>query len=526
MRKSLAEREGATEPAVGQLLAAALSRHDSRPALSIGGEVYTYRDLLRRTIDYQAFALRAGLVATDRVLFVAEPGLDFYACLVAGTLGSYTVSVATPEPLAAASVNLARRLRSAMVIGDVPSEPSSAERPALSIEQVKAGVHANLTVVDCRHAYLSLTSGTMGQPVSALVDGLALGRFVTWAASEFALTAADRWFEAANPSSDLALTNALLAFCSGACLTTPLGRQRLRTATLAALNGTTVMRIVPAAGELMLAEASRRSANLADLRLLAFGGDQLPAALPGRMLRATRSNARTVNTYGMTEAAGFLLYHWFDAHHLAAGAAGATVPLGQPIPGVTARIDPWPGSSESETEEMAGVGELTIESAAVALEICTVAGKSPVSRKATAGAVAELRTGDLVRHGSQGFTFCGRIGREVKIRGTRVNLAQLDRLVCDAIGQSACVVRHEDMLVALVESEAPITTLGLAKSIGAAAGSSVLPQRVITVSQLPRTRTGKVSVAGCQEIARRQLNPPSQHPHTRKVGCGESHAGA
>jgi acyl-coenzyme A synthetase/AMP-(fatty) acid ligase len=473
--------------------------------LSVGGRVYTYRDLLHRTIDYQDFALQAGLVATDRVLFVAEPGLDFYACLVAGTLGSYTVSVATPESLAAAPAKLARHLQSAMVIGDVPSGPPSAERPTLSPEQVKAGVRADLTVAACQHAYLSLTSGTMGQPVSALVDAVALGHFVGWAASEFALTEADRWFEAADPSSDLALTNALLALSSGACLTTPLGRQRLRTATLAALNGTTVMRIVPAAGNLMLAEASRRSGNLADLRLLAFGGDELPAGLPGRLLQATRSAARTVNTYGMTEAAGFLLYHWFNAHHLASSAGDAIVPLGQPVPGVIARIDHWRGGSESEVEEMEGASELTIESAAVALEVCTVAGKRPVLRKAAAGVVAELHTGDLVRRSSQGFTFCGRIGREVKIRGTRVNLAQLERLVSDALGQSTCVVLHEDNLVALVESEAPISTLGLAKSIGAAARRSVLPQRVITVSQLPRTRTGKVSVAGCQEIASRRL---------------------
>jgi non-ribosomal peptide synthetase component F len=493
-------------PAIGPLVAAAFSQHASRSALSIGGRQHTYRDLIVRTIDYQAFAVRAGLVPADRVLFSAGPGLDFYACLLAGILGSYTVSFAAPELPPITSANLARRLRPAVIIDKAPSDLSSTERPTLAPEHIKAGTHADLTVANCQHAYLSLTSGTMGEPASALVDALALGHFALWAASEFELTADDRWFEAADPSSDLALTNALLALSSGACLTIPLGQQRLQTATLAALSGTTVMRIVPAAGNLMFAEASRRSVNLADLRLLAFGGDELPATLPKRVLQATHSHARTINTYGLTEAAGFLLYHWFDAHQAAVDVDSTTVPLGQPVPGVTALIEPPRGYSESGTGGMVDEGELTIAAAAVALEICPVAGNDPVSRKAAAGAVAELHTGDLVRRDSRGFIFCGRIGREVKIRGTRVNLAKLERLISCTLGKSACVVQREDKLVALVESETPISRLGLAKSMAGVVRSSVIPQRVITVAQLPRTRAGKISVVGCTEIADSKTN--------------------
>lgn len=518
-----ADGEFMTGPGAAQLLASALIRYDSRPALNAGGEQCTYRDLLHRTIDYQALARQTGLTATDRVLFSGETGLDFYACLLAGILGSYTVSVASAALPTVALANLIKRLRPDLVISEIPPGGAAAKCATRSPRQIRADESAGLTVAECPHAYLSLTSGTMGRPTSALVDALALRRFLEWAASEFELTQYDRWFEASDPGADLALTNALLAVSSGACLTIPMARQRLRAARLAAFNQTTVMRIVPAVAKLMLAEASRRPVSLPALRLLAFGGDELPAALPARMLQATRSSARTVNTYGMTEAAGFLLRHWFDPHRLALLADAANVPLGNPVPGVSARIEPCQGDQEPEAGEIADdAGELTIRSAAIALEICPEAGKSPASRKGAAGTMAELHTGDLVRHDDRGFIFCGRIDRAVKIRGMRVNLAQLERLMSDALGRSTGIVQHGDRLVALVESATSISRLEVAKYIGDAVMNPVIPHSVITVSRLPRTRSGKVSVAECAEIASRTfLGQRSTGHRSRKTGGDE-----
>lgn len=490
---------------VGRQLAAALCAHAARPALSYGGMTYSYLELYRRVIDYQAWARRTGLAAANRVLFAGEPGIDFYACLIAGILGSYTVSVTSPELPPTTLSSLAGCLRPAVLIGAAASRSAPGGWRALAPEEVNAGARAELMSAEPPHAYLSLTSGTLGRPVSALVDARALGEFAGWAAREFALSAEDRWFEAADPGSDLALVNALLALGSGACLTVPQGRQRLRAASLAASSGTTVMRIVPGAGRLMLAEATRRPISLPGLRLLAFGGDELPAALPAELLRAVHADARTVNTYGLTEAAGFLLYHWFAARQLAANPAGAAVPLGRPVPGVTARIEPPAEDAGSAAEVRAGVGEFIVESAAVALEISPVTGESPVRRKPVGGAVAELRTGDLVFSGEHGITFHGRIGREAKIRGRRVNLGQLDRLVSEALGMTACVVQHEDTLIALVESPIPVTPLSLAKTIGRTVGTPMIPQRVVAVQQLPRTRNGKVSVSDCTEIAAHEL---------------------
>lgn len=474
---------------VATVLADGLTRHGPRPALRVGGNSYTYRELARRGVDYQMFAREAGLHASDRVICAAGPGLDFYACLLAGVLGSYTVCVVPPETPPAALASLSRQVGARVIISDTPDAPPVPDVLMRVGAAVRATTRPELTDGGAPHAYLSLTSGTTGVSTAALVDGVALGAFLSWARQELELTAWDRWFEAADPTGDLALTNALLAFSSGACLAVAAGRQRLRAASLAAANETTVMRLVPAVGQLMLAEAARRPVDLSALRLLAFGGDDLPRALPVRLLDSVQAKARTVNTYGMTEAAGFVLYHWFDARR-AAEDQESSVPIGRPAPGVTAEID---GGGEE--------GELIVAGSPVALEVRALTGQRSVLRKPAAGAVGSLRTRDLVRRSSVGFTFRGRLGREVKISGVRVNLAHLERLVSDALGYSACVLQHHGELVVLAEAERPVSSSELAL-IGGVLRGPLIPRHVLTVPKLPRTRTGKLSVEECAAVAR------------------------
>lgn len=494
---------------VAALVATTLSIRPARPALQVGGDSYTYRELRQRTIDYQRFARRNGILPADRVLYLGGAGLDLFACLLAGVLGSYTVSLGSGLLPPQARVNLVRRLNPRLIITELDSPSPPGGYRCASPGEVRAGAGADLDPAGAPHAYLSLTSGTSGHPTLALVDAHGLGGFCQWAIGETELGPADRWFEGSDPSADLAVTNALLTFSSGACLVVPAPRQRLRLATLAATHGATIMRVVPSVGSLMLAEAGRRRAPLPGLRVLAFGGDELPADLPARLLRGFHSSARTLNTYGMTESAGFLLYYWFDAGQLMADAGRAgrgSVPLGHPVPGVQAWIDDSSKcpATVDDLVDLDDMGELVVRARTVALEIETDTGPA-AARKSRPGAEGELHTGDLVRKDGDNFVFCGRTDRVVKIHGVRVNLAQLDRLTSRLLGTSVCMIKHGNSLVALVESKRQISRDDAIRQAKDALHGPLVPEHLITVPSLPRTRSGKVSIGQCAEILRNEI---------------------
>jgi non-ribosomal peptide synthetase component F len=494
---------------VADLLAAALSMQPAGPALQVGGNSYTYRDLRQRAIDYQQFASRSGIYPDDRVLFLGGPGLDLYACLLAGVLGSYTVSLAGALLSAQARGNLVRRLNPRLIIMEPGAFPPPDGYTCAYPAQIRDASRADLDLAGTSRAYLSLTSGTAGPPTLALVDARGLGGFCQWATGEIGVTRSDRWFEGADPSADLAITNALVAFSSGACLVVPAQGQRLRLAALAAMHGTTIMRVVPSVGSLMAAQAERRQAPIPGLRVLAFGGDELPGGLAARMLRAFHSSARTLNTYGMTESAGFLLFHWFDARQMSAEPSGGSVPLGRPAPGVRAWIDHSgqhrPGQYPATEGELDGIGELVVRANTVALEIEADGAPGNAVRKPEAGAEGELRTGDLVRKEGDNFIFLGRADRVVKIHGIRVNLARLDQLASGLLETNVCMLKHGDKLVALVESDRQISLNEVIRHTAGALHGPLVPRQIITVPELPRTRSGKISISACAEITRRAL---------------------
>jgi len=484
-----------------ETLATAVCTHDRREALRVGGVSYTYRELLARIVDYQALARRCGLSPADTVLFVGDPGIDSYACLLAGIFGSYTaslISAAMPIPVL---TRIMRNLDPRIVITTVRDVlPAIDGYRIVDVRDVGRASATDLVVADAPHAYQSLTSGTTGQPTRALADAAGLGQFLLWAADYLELTPSDRWFEGSDPSADFALTNALLAFATGASLAVPIGRQRLRAATLAAMNDTTVMRLVPSVGSLMLAEALRRRIAMPRLRLLAFGGDDLPIALPYQILSRFQSGARTLNTYGMTETVGFVLCHWFDATRPPVGSPSAGIPLGRPVPGVQAWIAPLGEDGDAPTDGPLSTGELVIESAAVALEVRAGHGEL-LLRKSGPGARGELRTGDMACRADGSFVFQGRIDRTAKIRGMRVNLAHADKLLAESLGKNVCVLEKGGNIVIMVESSRKISYSELTGSVGDLLQNTLIPKSIITLPKLPRTRTGKVSIAECEAIA-------------------------
>lgn len=477
---------GTAPSGTASLLAAAVLERPDRQALWVNGLPSTYGQLARRIADYQAFARGHGLTATDRVVFDGPPGLDFYAVLLAGVFGSFTVSFLSRSLPAATRARLVGALDPTLLIGDLPGEPVEG-RHRIAPAGIAAAPLADVDVHDVPSTHLSLTSGTLGTPTAALVDSVGMAGFLAWARAELDTWRDDRWFEGADPTSDLGLTNALMAFSAGASFGLASGPWRMRVASVAADYGTTVMRAVPAVATMLLREASSHQVRLKSLRLLAFGGDALPGTLPRRLLRAVGSSARTLNTYGKTEIAGFGLFAWFDPEREHRDNAGGTIRLGGPVPGTAIRVDT--------------TGELVVTSPGVALTLTRYTDPvSVVATKASTGETATLRTGDLVERIGDELRFAGRADRVVKVNGVRVSLAQLESSIGGVFGATVCTLTHDGVIAALVESRHDLSAADVARPLRDKVPAFLLPAEIVTVPRLPRNRTGKIDIGRCELI--------------------------
>jgi amino acid adenylation domain-containing protein len=236
------------------------------------------------------------------------------------------------------------------------------------------------------------------------------------------------------------------------------------------------------------------------LRTLITAGEQLELGIVRDVLEAAAPE-RLVNAYGPTEATTFASYFDCTPDSLA---GRDRVPIGRPIQLTALRV-----VAEDLTEVPHGeIGELCIGGPGVALGYL---GRPELTaeRFVIDGATGEThyRSGDLCRVLPDGtIEYLGRADRQVKLRGFRVELPEIERAAAATGLVSAAFVEKvgegpSAMLVgfALPSTTGPTESDDLLKAMGGALAdrlpSYMIPARWVVVERLPVGSTGKVDRA-------------------------------
>jgi amino acid adenylation domain-containing protein len=273
-------------------------------------------------------------------------------------------------------------------------------------------------------------------------------------------------------------------------------------ATLAAERVTRLV-LVPALLRALLDTAPDLGQRLPTLRLWVSSGEPLTSDLVERFRMALPGRA-LLNLYGSSEASADS-----TAHAVRAGTQGP-VPIGRPIANTRVYVLDQGGQVVPE-----GVpGELYIGGDGLArgyLRRAELTAERFVPDAVSHEPGARLyRTGDLVRWGPDGvIEYLGRLDRQVKIRGHRVELAEIEGVLSrHGAVREAVVVAREDVgggprLVAYVVTDGGQRTslvTDLRSLLRAELPEHMVPSAFVALERLPLLPNGKVD--------RRGLPPP------------------
>jgi amino acid adenylation domain-containing protein len=221
---------------------------------------------------------------------------------------------------------------------------------------------------------------------------------------------------------------------------------------------------------------------------LLFGGERADPAIVAEV--AARHPGHLVHVYGPTECTTFSV-----AGPLPRRPAGA--PLGQPIAGMAAhvldaRLRPVPD---------AATGELYLAGDGVArgyLGDPVHTAERFVADPAAAGG-RMYRTGDLVRRREDGLLeFVGRVDAQVKVRGFRVELGEVEAalLAHPAVAQAAAFVRDVDgeaqIVACAVPAGAGLDWDGLRAHLRERLPAYMAPAALVELDRLPLNARGKI----------------------------------
>jgi non-ribosomal peptide synthetase-like protein len=482
---------------LAEIFAATVRERPNHPALTDATRTLTYAQVWTMATSMARGLARSGVGAGDMVGLWMPRSIDLLVAQIAISLsGAAWLPFDADAPVERIGTCLADAGAKGLVTAEVSAKKAvgagvdvwtasdlSALDDGVAVEPRPQGMTAD------HPAYLIYTSGSTGVPKGIVISHRNICHFLRSGNALYGISGEDIVFQGASVAFDLSMEEIWVPYLVGATLwvATPetMGdAEKLPDIIDAA--GITVLDTVPT----LLGILPR---DVANVRLILLGGEALP---PSIVQKWSRPGRQIFNTYGPTEAT------------VVATATevvpGGTLTIGRPIANYTSYIvdeamNLVPPGTQGElliggpgvANGYLGRPELTAEKFIA----------NPFAAHTDISSDPRLyRSGDAVSLDQDGnIAFLGRIDDQIKIRGFRVELGEIEAVLCEQAGvnQAAVVLRTDDgmdRLVAFIVGEPGVVTEGAVLRAGLRdqLPPYMVPAHYETVGALPRLVSGKV----------------------------------
>jgi amino acid adenylation domain-containing protein len=396
----------------------------------------------------------------------------------------------------------------------VDREDPDDHSPCLLPRQTASGLENTSLAPPCNFepddmCYIYYTSGSTGKPKAIAGRIKSIDHFVRWETETFGVTPGTVVSQLTSPIFDAFLRDTFTPLCAGGTLRVPDNRETIldpkRLRQWIHESGIGLIHSVPSLFRSLLS-ADLTPELFPSLRYVLLSGEPLLPSDVKRWTDVFGDRIPLVNLYGPTETTMIKLF--YITHPEDAGRR--SVPIGQAISGTRAVVVDEAGRPAAEGM----IGEIYIRTPYRTLgyygdpELTDqVFVRNPLSQDPTD---IVYRTGDLGRLLEDGnIEFLGRKDQQVKVRGIRVELEEIESVIhATGMVQEAAVTSRGDRLgnaylCAYLVLSPGATVEQIREKVAAALPEYLVPAAVAVLEKLPRTPTGKIdrkSLPGPDEI--------------------------
>lgn len=431
------EAEFCSRPMVDQILDQCLATPE-RTALSDGTAAVSYRELRDRVARLARVLTARGVRRGDLVAVSLPRTADLPIVLLAVLhAGAAYVPVDPNHPSTRTDLIL-EQAKPSLLVCDSETASKFTDQPRAvrlddpSFAKQLSDCSAELLDVRARPsdlAYVMFTSGTTGRPKGVAIEHQSLSNFLSSMQSLLALNDQAVLMSLTTVSFDIAALELFLPLSVGACVVIAddeTARDPRRAAALAREANVSMVQATPSHWRMLVGEYQESFANVVALT----GGEALPARLAALL---TDSCERVFNLYGPTETTIWSTY--------SAVRAGQPVNIGRGIANTRLHVlDRYLRPAPIGT-----TGELYISGGGLARGYWKDPGQTSsrfVCDPFSSAPERMYRTGDLARWDEAGnLHFEGRVDSQVKVRGHRIELAEVEVIL----------ERHPDVKHSVVE---------------------------------------------------------------------------
>jgi microcystin synthetase protein McyB len=368
-------------------------------------------------------------------------------------------------------------------------------------------------------AYVIYTSGSTGWPKGVMITHRAICNRLLWDAEEFPLTEEDAVLQTFSFSFDISVWEIFAPLCGGARLViVPSGMRADGSYQVRLISecGVTSMSVIPSMLDVLL---DNGLAQCASLRQVFSGAELLSVKL--RQVFSESVNAILHNFYGLTETSLDATI-WTDMP----GSHQEIIPVGKPIGNMKVYI------LDSELRLVpAGVpGEIYIGGDGLArgyINRVEDTAERFIPDLYSMGQGERLyKTGDLGKYLPDGnIVFIGRNDHQIKIRGYRVELPEIERVLSEHASIEEAIVlpltnnSESVKLVAYIAARNPedLSVEDLRKFLKSTLPSYMLPSAWVVLDNLPKLSNGKVDRKALETIDKTNIRSDTEYVAPRNA---------
>ena len=491
-----------------QLFEESAEKYADSTALICAGEKLTYRELNEKANILAGALVKMGVKADTIVGFVLDRDLSVFiseiGIMKAG--GAFLPMIPSyPD----------ERIEYCLENSESPfvitTEAIKADRPelfgeeksykTLTVEELLSGdgkENLNLDISPEQLAYCIYTSGSTGKPKGVIIKHSNFSNFIQTNCLKVDYymdeNARGAEIQVGSVSFDISLYEIYLPLCKGKCLCVATEEEVHNPFAIKDLiirNNVQMMLCTPSLMNNMMTFPEFVDV-MKNMKSVMLGAEAFPAALYKKMREAS-PELQILNGYGPTETT--ICCSVKELH------SGTGITIGRP----TANVKFFVTDKFGHILPPYASGELIICGKNVSRGYIKLPEKTKASFFEFMGLPA-YHSGDLVRlNGDAEIDFSGRIDNQVKLRGFRVELDEIEKAICsfDKVRQSKVLVRNngsEDFLVGFFTAEEKVDTDKLTEHLKSILTYYMVPAIIVQLDKMPLTPNGKIDKNGLPEV--------------------------
>lgn len=376
--------------------------------------------------------------------------------------------------------------------------------------------HANIEATQDDLLYLIYTSGSTGKPKGVMVPNKGVANYLLWMQNAFDISVTSKILAKTSISFDISVWELFLPLISGGTVVLKKRADMESPEQIASIINdckVTIAQFVPSGLRLFNDANMFTSAN--SLKQVFCGGEKMPIDLKNEVVK--QFNGSLHNLYGPTEASIFMAHH-----KCTESSVYYNVPIGRPISNSTMYV-----LDDNQQLVPRGIpGHLYIGGDILAKGYWKNKKQTEnafVSSSKDIDSEIIYKTGDVGRMLMDGnFEFHGRNDSQIKIRGYRVELGEIEAAIKKYPGIHQVVAYknkmdvNDERLNALIVTDIPINIDNLKKALGSELPKYMIPSFIHDVVEIPKLPNGKIDFNSLQENTQKKaVNTDGTHFNTQ-----------